>query len=177
MFNKGDEVEAIVLGIDVDNERVSLGVKQLADDPWSGIEIRYPIGQRVTGTITSVTDFGVFVEIEEGIEGLIHVSQLSTERIDRPQEDFQEGQKIEAEVTSIDTKDRKIALSVKALRKSEEREEIETYLEKEREGGRFSFEDILKSDLKLDREGSSSGAAAPEGDTPGTSDADDGTTE
>jgi len=177
MFNKGDEVEAIVLGIDVDNERVSLGVKQLADDPWSGIEIRYPIGQRVTGTITSVTDFGVFVEIEEGIEGLIHVSQLSTERIDRPQEDFQEGQKIEAEVTSIDTKDRKIALSVKALRKSEEREEIETYLEKEREGGRFSFEDILKSDLKLDREGSSSGAAAPEGDTPGTPDADDGTTE
>ncbi len=177
MFNKGDEVEAIVLGIDVDNERVSLGVKQLADDPWSGIEIRYPIGQRVTGTITSVTDFGVFVEIEEGIEGLIHVSQLSTERIDRPQEDFQEGQKIEAEVTSIDTKDRKIALSVKALRKSEEREEIETYLEKEREGGRFSFEDILKSDLKLDREGSSSGAAAPEGDTSGTPDADDGTTE
>jgi len=66
---------------------------------------------------------------------------------------------------------------VKALRKSEEREEIETYLEKEREGGRFSFEDILKSDLKLDREGSSSGAAAPEGDTPGTPDADDGTTE
>jgi len=177
MFEKGDEVEAIVLGIDVDNERVSLGVKQLADDPWSGIEMRYPIGQRVIGTITSVTDFGVFVEIEEGIEGLIHVSQLSTERIDRPQEAFQEAQKIEAEVTSIDTKDRKIALSVKALRKSEEREELETYLEKEREGGRFSFEDILKSDLRLDKEEGSAAAAAPEGEQTGNSDADDGTTE
>jgi small subunit ribosomal protein S1 len=170
MFQKGDEVEAVVLGIDVDNERVSLGVKQLADDPWSGIEQRYPVGQRVTGTITSVTDFGVFVEIEEGIEGLIHVSQLSTERIDRPQDEFHIGQQIEAEVTSIDTKDRKIALSVKALRKSEEREEIESYLEKEREGGRFSFEDILKSDLRLDRDESST--AADEGGT-GSSDADD----
>ena len=175
MFNKGDEVEAIVLGIDVDNERVSLGVKQLANDPWSGIEMRYPIGQRVTGTITSVTDFGVFVEIEDGIEGLIHVSQLSTERIDRPQEDFQNGQQIEAEVTSIDTKDRKIALSVKALRKSEEREEIESYLEKEREGGRFSFEDILKTDLRLDRD--ESATSTPEPGATGHSDADDGTTE
>lgn len=170
IFNKGDEVEAIVLGIDVDNERVSLGVKQLAGDPWSGIEMRYPIGQRVTGTITSVTDFGVFVEIEEGIEGLIHVSQLSTERVDRPQEDFQAGQRIEAEVTSIDTKDRKIALSVKALRKSEEREEIESYLEKERVGGRFSFEDILKSDLRLDRDEPAAGGT-------GQADADDGKSE
>ncbi len=159
IFQKGDEVEAVVLGIDVDNERVSLGIKQLADDPWSGIEIRYPVGQRVNGKVTSVTDFGVFIEIAEGIEGLIHVSQLSTERVDRPQDDFQVGQEVEAEVTSIDTKDRKIALSIKALRKSEEREEIESYLEKEREGGRFSFEDILKSDLRLDREG---GAAATE---------------
>jgi small subunit ribosomal protein S1 len=175
MFNKGDEVEAVVLGIDVDNERVSLGVKQLANDPWSGIEMRYPIGQRINGTITSVTDFGVFVEIEEGIEGLIHVSQLSTERVDRPQEDFQNGQKIEAEVTSIDTKDRKIALSIKALRKSEEREEIESYLEKEREGGRFSFEDILKTDLRLDRD--ESAASATEQESTGHSDADDGSSE
>lgn len=175
LYNKGDEVEAVVLGIDVDNERVSLGVKQLANDPWSGIEIRYPIGQRVTGTITSVTDFGVFVEIEEGIEGLIHVSQLSTERVDRPQDDFQIGQQIEAEVTSIDTKDRKIALSVKALRKSEEREEIESYLEKEREGGRFSFEDILKSDLRLDRDESAAGS--PASGVTGRADADDGNPE
>jgi small subunit ribosomal protein S1 len=152
MFKKGDEVEAVVLGIDVENERISLGIKQLTEDPWLNMGDRYPVGCRVKGKITSVADFGVFVEIEEGVEGLIHVSQLSTERIDKPQAMFENGQEIEAEVTSVDTRDRKIALSVKALRRSEEREEIETYLQREREGGRFSFEDILSADLRLDRD-------------------------
>jgi small subunit ribosomal protein S1 len=98
------------------------------------------------------------MEVEEGIEGLIHVSQLSTERVDKPQGMFAAGQEIEAEVTAIDARDRKIALSIKALRKSEEREEIETYLQREREGGRFSFEDILHSDLRLDRDEPGGGA-------------------
>jgi small subunit ribosomal protein S1 len=152
LFQKGDEVEAVVLGIDVDNERISLGIKQLADDPWQSMHHRYPVGGKVKGKVTSVTDFGVFMEVEEGIEGLIHVSQLSTERVDKPQTLFAPGQEIEAEVTAIDSRDRKIALSIKALRKSEEREEIESYLQREREGGRFSFEDILRSDLRLDRD-------------------------
>ena len=152
MFQKGDEVEAVVLGIDVENERISLGVKQLAEDPWQGMHQRYPVGAKVKGKITSVTDFGVFMEVEEGIEGLIHVSQLSTERVEKPQSMFTPGQEIEAEVTAVDARDRKIALSIKALRKSEEREEIESYLQREREGGRFSFEDILRSDLRLDRD-------------------------
>jgi small subunit ribosomal protein S1 len=152
LLQKGDEVEAVVLGIDVDNERISLGVKQLTEDPWANMHQRYPIGAKVRGKVTSVTDFGVFMEVEEGVEGLIHVSQLSTERVDKPQAMFGTGQEIEAEVTAIDARDRKIALSIKALRKSEEREEIESYLQREREGGRFSFEDILRSDLRLDRE-------------------------
>jgi small subunit ribosomal protein S1 len=159
ILQKGDEVEAVVLGIDVENERISLGVKQLSDDPWQSMHQRYPLGTRVRGKITSVTDFGVFMEVEEGIEGLIHVSQLSTERVDKPQGMFSPGQEIEAEVTAIDARDRKIALSIKALRKSEEREEIETYLQREREGGRFSFEDILRSDLRLDRDENSGGGA------------------
>jgi small subunit ribosomal protein S1 len=156
-FKKGDEVEAVVLGIDVDNERISLGIKQLSDDPWTSMNERYPAGRRVRGRITSVADFGVFVEIEEGVEGLIHVSQLSTERVDKPQAMFEPGQEIEAEVTSVETRDRKIALSVKALRRSEEREEIESYLQREREGGRFSFEDILSADLRLDRDEATNG--------------------
>jgi len=159
LFQKGDEVEAVVLGIDVDNERISLGVKQLSEDPWSIMHQRYPVGTKVQGKVTSVTDFGVFMEVEEGIEGLIHVSQLSTERIDKPQTLFTPGQDLEAEVTAVDSRDRKIALSIKALRKSEEREELETYLQKERDGGRFSFEDILRSDLRLDRDEAASGAA------------------
>jgi small subunit ribosomal protein S1 len=164
LFQKGDEVEAVVLGIDVDNERISLGIKQLTEDPWQSMHQRYPVGGRVRGKITSVTDFGVFMEVEEGIEGLIHVSQLSTERIDKPQGMFTAGQEVEAEVTAIDARDRKIALSIKALRKSEEREEIESYLQREREGGRFSFEDILRSDLRLDRDEPSEAAVKPEND-------------
>src|SRR5229473_2262905 len=73
LYKKGDEVEAVVLGIDVDNERISLGIKQLAEDPWSLVPRRYAPGTRVKGAVTSVTDFGVFVELEEGIEGLVHV--------------------------------------------------------------------------------------------------------
>jgi small subunit ribosomal protein S1 len=103
------------------------------------------------------------MEVEEGIEGLIHVSQLSTERVDKPQNMFAPGQELEAEVTAVDSRDRKIALSIKALRKSEEREEIESYLQKEREGGRLSFEDILRSDLRLDRD-ETAGAAKRTGE-------------
>jgi small subunit ribosomal protein S1 len=163
LFQKGDEVEAVVLGIDVENERISLGIKQLSEDPWSSMGSRYPVGTRVHGKVTSVTDFGVFMEVEEGIEGLIHVSQLSMDRVDKPQQLFQPGQEVEAEVTAVDARDRKIALSIKALRKSEEREEIESYLQREREGGRFSFEDILGSDLRLDRDEQAEGTAVKRG--------------
>jgi small subunit ribosomal protein S1 len=157
LYKKGDEVDAVVLAIDVENERVSLGIKQVAADPWQTMQDRYPIGMRVKGKVTSVADFGVFLEIEEGVEGLIHVSQLSSERVDKPQDLFQTGQDVEAEVTAVDTRDRKIALSIKALRRTEEREEMESYLKREREGGRFSFEDILSSELRLDRDRTESG--------------------
>jgi len=152
LYKKGDDIEAVVLGIDVDNERVSLGVKQLAEDPWQTMPKRHPVGSRAKGRVTSVTDFGVFVELEEGVEGLIHVSQLSSERVDKPQQIFQPGQEVDAEVTQIDSRERKIGLSIKALRRSEEREEVESYMKREREGARFSFEDILNEELRLDRE-------------------------
>jgi len=152
LYKKGDEVEAVVLAIDVENERISLGVKQLAEDPWNRVPARYPIGSKIQGTVTSVTDFGVFVEIEEGLEGLIHVSQLSTERVDKPAQLFHVGEKVEAEVTHVDARERRIGLSIKALRRSEERDEVDTYLRREREGAKFSFEDILSEELRLDRD-------------------------
>jgi len=152
LYKKGDDIEAVVLGIDVDNERVSLGVKQMVDDPWRSMSQRHPVGTRVKGKVTSVADFGVFVELEEGVEGLIHVSQLSNERVDKPQQLFQPGQDVEAEVTQIDTRERKIGLSIKALRRSEEREEVESYMKREREGARFSFEDVLNEGLRLERD-------------------------
>jgi len=152
LYKKGDDVEAVVLGIDVENERISLGVKQLQEDPWNAMPSRYPVGSRVQGVVTSVTDFGVFVELEEGLEGLIHVSQLSTERVDRPSQLFNVGDKVEAEITNVDPRERRIGLSIKALKRSEEREEVDSYLRREREGAKFSFEDILSEELRLDRD-------------------------
>ncbi len=156
LFKKGDIVEAKVLGINVENERFSLGVKQMTTDPWKIIAERYPVGSKVKGQVTSVPDFGVFVRIEEGVEGLVHVSQLSTERIDKPSSLYKPGDEIEAEVINLDPHERKIGLSVRALRKSEERQEMENYLKREKEGGRFSFEKLLNDELRLDRDESKS---------------------
>jgi small subunit ribosomal protein S1 len=147
-FKKGDDVEAVVLGIDVDNERISLGIKQLSEDPWSAVPKRYPTGTRIRGKVSSVTDFGVFVEIEEGVEGLIHVSQLSTERVDRPASLYKVGDEVEAEVTQVDPREKRIALSIKALRRSEEREEFQAHLKREQEAAKFSFADIMPGELE-----------------------------
>jgi len=151
LYKKGDEVDAAVLGIDVDNERISLGIKQLAEDPWNAVPRRYPAGTRVRGAVTSVTDFGVFVELEEGVEGLIHVSQMSTERVDKPASLFKVGDEVEAEVTNVDSREKRIGLSVKALRRSEEREEVDAYLKRESEGAKFSLGDLMSEGLDKDK--------------------------
>src|SRR5262249_19214846 len=114
LYKKGDEVDAVVLGVDVENERVSLGIKQVVPDPWQTLAQRHPVGSRIQGKVTSVTDFGVFVEIEEGVEGLVHISQLSTERVEKPSTLFQVGKGVEAEVIHIDPREHKIGLSIKA---------------------------------------------------------------
>ena len=147
-YKKGDEIEAVVLGVDVENERISLGVKQLEHDPWASLAERFPVGTKVKGPITSITDFGVFVEIEDGIEGLVHVSQISNERIDKPSQLFQVGDELEAEVTNIDGREKKIGLSVKALRRTEERDEMNAYLSREGKAAKFSLEDVMGEDLQ-----------------------------
>src|SRR5271154_4590951 len=152
LVKKGDDVEAIVLGIDAENERVSLGVKQLSSDPWNTIAERYPLNTRVHGKVSSVADFGVFVEIEEGIEGLIHISQLSNERVDKPSSLYKVDDELDALVVTLDSKERRIGLSIKAVKQHEEREEMQAYLKREHEAARFSMEDILKEELKLDRD-------------------------
>jgi small subunit ribosomal protein S1 len=152
LFKKGDIVEAKVLGVNVENERFSLGIKQLAVDPWKVVADRHPVGSKIKGQVTSVPEFGVFVRIDEGVEGLIHVSQLSSERVDKPSNLFKVGDEVEAEILSIDLADRKIGLSIKALRRTEERQEMESYLKREKEGGRFSFESLLGDELRLDRD-------------------------
>jgi len=163
LFKKGDVVEAKVLGINVENERFSLGIKQMAADPWQVVANSHPVGSKIKGQVTSVPDFGVFVRIDEGVEGLIHVSQLSAERVDKPSSLYKPGDEVEAEVVSIDPADRKIGLSVRALRRSEERQEMESYLKREKEGGRFSFESLLGDELRLDRDDDPKAGAKGEG--------------
>lgn len=152
LYKKGDIVEAKVLGVNVENERFSLGIKQLTTDPWKIIAERYSVGSKVKGQITSIPEFGVFVRLEEGVEGLIHVSQLSTERVDKPSSLFKVGDEVEAEVINVDVNERKIGLSIRALRKSEERQEMENYLKRDKQGGMFSFESLLNEELRLDRD-------------------------
>lgn len=129
MFKKGDEVEAVVLDINPAEERLSLGVKQLQKDPWETISQRYPVGIKVKGTVRSVTEFGVFVEIEDGIEGLIHNSQLGIERGGNAGEFYKAGDQIETEVINIDREERRISLSVKAIKRRQEKAEMAEFME------------------------------------------------
>lgn len=128
IFKKGDTVKAVVLNIDRENERFSLGLKQLTPDPWEAIPVKYAPGTIVRGKATSVTDFGVFLEIEEGIEGLIHVSELSQEKVESPKDFASVGDEFEAAVLNVDTVDRKIALSVKQLTHHKEKAEVQEFL-------------------------------------------------
>jgi small subunit ribosomal protein S1 len=143
LYKKGDEVEAVVLDVDVEAERLSLGIKQLASDPWESIPHRYPVGARVHGKVKSVADFGVFVELEDGIEGLVHNTQLGIERDKNPAEVFEVGKEVEAEVTSTDPNERRISLSIRTLRKKDERDEMAGYMTED-VGGTVTFGDILQ---------------------------------
>jgi small subunit ribosomal protein S1 len=147
MFKKGDEVEAVVLNIDVENERFSLGIKQLHPDPWDTLSERVPVGSRIKGKITKTTDFGAFVEIEPGIEGLVHVSELKDERVENPRDVVSEGQEVEVKVIDINTQDRKVALSMKALL-HEGGDDYKEYLRKQAEGSRARLGDVMGSKLK-----------------------------
>src|SRR5689334_12971819 len=130
LYQKGDEVEAAVLNIDTtegDKPKISLGIKQLIGDPWDRIPFDYPVGKIVSAKVQKVLDFGTFVELEKGIEGLIHVSEISDSRVEDPREVLKPGQDVKAEIISIDAAERKIGLSMKAALRSEELAEAQGY--------------------------------------------------
>lgn len=116
LLKVGDEIDVVVLDIDRQNQRISLGIKQLEQDPWGDIESKYPIGLKIQGKVRNIVDYGVFVELEEGLDGLIHVSDISwTKKIAHPKEVLNKGDDIEAVVLSVDKASRKIALGLKHL--------------------------------------------------------------
>jgi small subunit ribosomal protein S1 len=128
LFKKGQSVQAVVLNIDKENERFSLGIKQMFEDPWETIPERYPPGAKVRGKVTSITDFGVFLEIEEGIEGMIHVSELSKDRVSSARDFTKEGEELTAMVLKVNKKDKKIALSIKSLEKTGDYDQVKGYM-------------------------------------------------
>ncbi len=146
LYKKGQTVQAVVLNIDKENERFSLGIKQMFDDPWETIPDRYSPGTKVQGKVTSVTDFGVFLEIEQGIEGMIHVSELSKERVNSPHDFTKEGEQLSAVVLKVNKKDKKIALSVKSLEKAGDYDQVKGYLNSQ-EVVASNLGDLLKENL------------------------------
>ena len=128
VFKKGQEIEAMVLNVDVENEKISLGVKQIEKNPWEEFTTKYGAGAVVSGKVTNITDFGIFVEIEEGIEGLVHISELSQKRVKSASEIFAVGDEVTATIKSIDSKGRKIRLSIKDYETAAEGPAVHQYL-------------------------------------------------
>jgi small subunit ribosomal protein S1 len=139
VFKKGDVVEAVVLNVDVEHQRFSLGIKQLTPDLWeTDIPRRYAVGRVVKGSVCKLTEFGAFIELEEGVEGLIHISELSMDHIKDPGEVVEIGQEVVAEVINVDRIDRKIGLTLKST-DVEAHRDLLNYMEEEvADEGNFS---------------------------------------
>jgi len=140
ILKKKDEVKTIVLNIDKDNCRISLGVKQLQPDPWDDIAKNYSIGMEVEATIIKITGFGAFAEFGDGLEGLIHITQLDSKKVSQPDKAVEVGQKIQAKIIKVDASNKKIALSIKAYKENldleaikQEQSQLETFKEEEKE--------------------------------------------
>ncbi|MFH0995086.1 MAG: 30S ribosomal protein S1 [Pseudomonadota bacterium] len=147
IYKKGDVIQAIVLDIEKDNERFSLGIKQLQPDPWKTVAQRYEVGKIITGTVTNLTDFGIFVELEEGIEGLVHVSEISKEKIKTPVGKFNINDVITARVMNINSDERRIGLSIKRLEVEDEQALLSDYVNSMKPGP-STFGELLKENLQ-----------------------------
>ena len=145
-FKKGDKVTSVVLGIDKESEKFSLGIKQLEKDPWDDAKNKYKVGTPVEGRVTKVMDFGAFVELEEGLEGLVYVAELADHRVEKPSDIVKVDDRVRAEVTAFDGRERRISLSMRRLRQSEERANYEGYMGKGET--KTSLGDVLGAKLK-----------------------------
>lgn len=147
LYKKGDVIQAIVLDIEKESERFSLGIKQLQEDPWKTVAERYEVGKEITGTITNLTDFGIFVELEEGIEGLVHVSEISKEKIKTPVGQYNIGDVITAKVMNINSDERRIGLSIKRMEIDDEQSLLNDYVNN-MGPATSSFGEILRENLQ-----------------------------
>ncbi|MGE4519039.1 MAG: 30S ribosomal protein S1 [Desulfobacteraceae bacterium] len=147
VYKKGDTVQAVVLDIDKENERFSLGIKQTQPDPWESAPETYKVGSKISGKITNITDFGIFVELEEGVEGLVHISEVENEKKDLSKE-YQIGSDLEAKVMNVNTEERRIGLSVKRLGMDDDEAILKDYMKKIEDVPTSSFGEILKENIE-----------------------------
>jgi small subunit ribosomal protein S1 len=150
LYSKNDVVKAVVLNIDKENRRFSLGIKQAQSDPWETVAERYPVGSVVEGKVTNVTDFGVFVEIEEGVEGLIHVSEISKEKINTPVGMFNVGDRVNSKVVNLLPSERRIGLSIKRVT-DEEEPSFHDYLGSKQEAT-SNLGELIRNQLNAEKE-------------------------
>ena len=126
VLKKGEEMQAVVLSVDQEKQRIALGLKQMQEDPWLGvIPDNYRPGMVVQGTVTKIANFGVFVELEDGLEGLLHVSEIADHKVEKPEDELKAGQVIETKILRVDTEERKIGLSLKRAQWAQEQEKRE----------------------------------------------------
>ena len=164
IYKKGQEVQAVVLNIDKENERFSLGIKQLVPDPWDTIPIKYKPGTRVTGTVTNITDFGIFLELEEGIEGLVHVSEIAGDKHGNPLSRFQVDDVIQAKVINVSREEKKIGLSIRKMDESREKENFKGFANNNMEAT-SNLGDILREEM-LNLQKNSAAETASEEEAP-----------
>jgi len=138
LLKPGQEVDAVILDIDPEQQRISLGMKQIEDDPWQHIDELYKIGDLITGKVTKITAFGAFVELSHKIDGLIHISQISDDRVEKVKDVLKIGDGVEARVIKIDREDRRIGLSIKAAKKDYTEEDLTAVGEQVQEALRSS---------------------------------------
>lgn len=147
IFKKGEVVEAVVLQIERESEKISLGIKQLEKNPWENIRERYPVSSVVRGRVRSITEFGAFVELEPGVEGLVHVSEFGKAKGSQKENVLKVDDEIAAVVTSVNERERKISLSIRALEEKITREEIEEFL-RSQEFPKITIGDLIKARQK-----------------------------
>jgi small subunit ribosomal protein S1 len=144
VLSEGDEVEAVVLSIDVDKQRVSLGLKQVEPDPWVQVPEKYPVGSLVRGKIVNITSFGAFAKLEEGVEGLIHISELDERHVDNPEEIVSVGEELELKVINLDSDERRIGLSLKEAKTDNEGSVVSKYMDNQH-SDRTTLADLMDS--------------------------------
>ena len=170
ILKEGDEVEAVVLSIDPEKQRVSLGLKQIEPDPWVLVPEKYAIGSVVRGRIVNITNFGAFAKLEEGVEGLIHISELDEKHVDNPSEVVSIGDELDLKVISLDPEERRIGLSLKEAKTDQERSIVTQYIEETRSDRTTLADFIDRSGVPLNR-------GIKEEDTPESSENDKKETE